>query len=102
MAESAHVHMTWLFLNCSFPDSQAPGSDDHGRDIRLPPTVTAHVASHGSLFVPAFRPELSLPINVPGKLPTLYALETASCQTMPPDGLLCDTARRERSGVQLV
>lgn len=102
----AHLHLSWLFIDWTFP-LQSPGdSDPAERGTQLPPAVTAQAAAPATHAVDEGGRWLDLSLSGTDHqlAPTFDALRSPSCgdALRSARGLLCDTARRERSGVLLI
>jgi hypothetical protein len=102
----AHLHLSWLFIDWSFP-VQSPGdSDPSERGTQLPPAVTAKASAPATHAVDDGSRWLDLSLFGAGHelAPTFEVLRSPSFgdALRPAGGLLCDTARRERSGVLLI
>jgi len=101
---ASHFHLTWLWFDISFPDRRPRNGDPTDTQFRLPPTVTASLVSIN--VSPSSGRDAKLPLlsTVAPRLHDSVQLRNLDDGglAMPLRSLLSDTARRERTGVQLI
>jgi len=102
--QASHYHLAWLFLDCSFPKSLPGQHDPLEAGLKLSPTVTASsVTLDVRPLTQGGEPLSLLPASPWGTAnENELSVTVSDGMRMLPGGLLCDAARRERTGVQLI